>query len=256
MSRILARLAACNFFLLLLAYAVGWLSRARESVTHADDSTYMVHFLLGLTAVLVTLGVHCLIFIYFLGTGRWVKEVAIAYRLPDAPLPRLTRDLKRRTFPVALLAMLVPIAAAAAGAAAQRREWPWTVHATLATLTLLVNLWAFVVEYRNVTINAGVIDEVMREVDRIRAEHGLPTNADALEQERLTTETQRRQKSKSNIRQFPSLLPFLLCVSVSLWLALLHPANRRMTSAAFWPPKPKLVDSPIRTGISRAQLGT
>src|SRR5215472_10787120 len=165
MSRILARLAAFNFLVLLLAFAVGWLSRWRGSVTSADDPTYMIHFLLGLFAVILTLGTHCLIFIYFLGTGRWVKEVALAYRLPDAPLPRLTRDLKRRTFPVALLAMLVPIATAAAGTAAQRREWSWVYHATLATVTLLINAWAFLVEYRNVTINAGIIDEVMREVD-------------------------------------------------------------------------------------------
>lgn len=185
MSRILARLAAFNFLVLLLAYAVGWLSRWRSSVVSADDSTYMVHFLLGLFAVLLTLGVHCLIFIYFLGTGRWVKEVAIAYRLPDAPLPKLTRDLKRRTFPVALTAMLVPIAAAAAGAAAQRQEWSWLIHAAFALATLLVNLWAFVVEYRNVSINAGIIDEVMREVDRIRLAHGLPSNAEAKEQESL-----------------------------------------------------------------------
>jgi hypothetical protein len=183
MSRILARLAAFNFFVLLLTFAVGWLSRGRGSLQSLDDPVFPIHFYLGLFAVLLTLGVHCLIFIYFLGTGRWVKEVALAYRLPDAPLPRLTRDLKRRTFPVALTAMLVPIAAAAAGTAAQRQEWPWTVHATLATVTLLVNLWAFMVEYRNVSINAGVIDEVMREVDRIRTEHGLPTNAEAIEQE-------------------------------------------------------------------------
>jgi len=183
MSRILARLAAFNFSVLLLTFAVGWLSRWRGGLTNIEDPTYPIHFYLALLAVLLTLATHCLIFIYFLGTGRWVKEVAIAYRLPDAPLPRLTRDLKRRTFPVALLAMLVPIAAAAAGAAAQRREWDWKIHAGLAAATLLVNLWAFVVEYRNVSINAGIIDEVMRDVDRIRAEHGLESNAEAVERE-------------------------------------------------------------------------
>jgi hypothetical protein len=183
MSRILARLAAFNFFVLLLTYAVGWLSKVRGGLTNMDDPTFPIHLYLGLFAVLLTLGVHCLIFIYFLGTGRWVKEVGIAYRLPDAPLPKLTRELKRRTFPVALTAMLVPIAAAAAGAAAQNQQWPWTIHAVTASITLLVNLWAFVVEYRNVTINAGVIDEVMREVDRIRAEHGMPSNAESIQQE-------------------------------------------------------------------------
>jgi hypothetical protein len=183
MSRILARLAAFNFLVLLLAFAVGWLSRWRGSLMKLDEPTYPVHFYLGLFAVLVTLGTHCLIFIYFLGTGRWVKEVALAYRLPDAPLPRLTRDLKRRTFPLALAAMLVAIATASAGAAAQVQKWPWGIHASLAAAALLVNLWAFVIEYRNVSINAGIIDEVMREVDRIRAEHGLPSNAEAIERE-------------------------------------------------------------------------
>jgi hypothetical protein len=182
MSRILARLAALNVFVLLLAFAVGWLSRGRFGSSSGFD-LYLVHFLLGLAAVLLTLAVHCLIFIYFLGTGRWVKEVALAYRLPDAPLPRLTRDLKRRTFPAALLAMLVPIATAAAGAAAQRQEWDWTIHASLAVATLAVNLWAFVIEHRNVSINAGIIDEVMREVDRIRAAQGLESNAEAIARE-------------------------------------------------------------------------
>jgi hypothetical protein len=185
MSRILVRLGFLNFLLLVTAYVLGWMSRLRGGLTSPEDPIFLQHFFLGLISVLMTLGLHCLVFIYFLGTGRWVKEVALAYRIPDEPLPRLTRDLKRRTFPLALLAMLVPIAAAAAGAAAQRQEWPWYVHASLATLTLLVNVWALLIEYRNVSINAGIIDQVLVEVDRIRAEHGLPSNAEALRQEEI-----------------------------------------------------------------------
>jgi hypothetical protein len=183
MSQILARLAAINLLALATTFAVGLVSFFRGSAANADDSTYMLHFGLGLFSVLLTLAVHCLIFIYFLGTGRWVKEVAIAYRLPDEPLPKLTRELKRRTFPPALFAMLVPIAAAAAGTAAQRHEWPWQVHGALAVLTLVVNVWAFAVEIRNVGINSGVIHDVMREVDRLRAEAGLPSNEEALRRE-------------------------------------------------------------------------
>jgi len=183
MTQILSRLAALTFLTLLTAFGIGLLSQARQALEHPDDVTFTLHFYLGLFAVLLTLAVHCLVFIYLLGTGRWVKEVAIAYKIPDRPLPKLTRELKRRTFPVALLAMLVPIATAAAGAGAQRREWHWTIHFSLAIATLLVNAWAFVVEYRNVRTNAGVIEDVMREVDRIRAEQGLPSNAEVLEQE-------------------------------------------------------------------------
>jgi hypothetical protein len=183
MTRIFATLAVINALALTAAYIVGVVSKLRDAVRNPADPTYLVHFYLGLFAALLTLLVHCLIFTYFLGTGRWVKEVALAYDLPDAPLPKLTRELKRRSFPPALFAMLITITTGAAGVAAQLRVWPWEVHLTVATIALLVNFWAFRVEYRDVTINAGVIDDVLREVDRIRAERGLPSNEEALQQE-------------------------------------------------------------------------
>jgi hypothetical protein len=183
MAQILARLAAFNVLVLVAAFVAGTVSWWRGARAIPDDSTYMLHIYLGLIAGITTLGSHCLIFIYFLGTGRWVKEVCLAYRIPDAPLPKLTRDLKRRTFPPALLAMLVPIAASAAGAGVAVQRWPWYLHGALAVATLAVNVWAFRIESRNVSINVGIIDEVMREVDRIRAERGLPSNAEALKQE-------------------------------------------------------------------------
>jgi hypothetical protein len=183
MTKILARLSAINFVGLVAASVLGlvaWLASPGSAPSY--DSS-MLHLYVSLVFVFGTLAIHCLIFVYFLGTGRWVKEVAIAYQLPDAPLPRLTRELKRRTFPPALAAMLVVIAAAAAGMAQQMHLWHWGFHAGLALLTLVVNAWAFAVEYRDVTINAGIIQEVMAEVERIRAEHGLPTNEEALQQE-------------------------------------------------------------------------
>lgn len=183
MTRIFLVLATLDGLVLVAAYALGWLSRLRVGVRHPEDPTYLIHFAFGLLAAILTLLVHCLIFTYFLGTGRWVKEVGLAYGLPDEPLPKLTRELKRKTFPPALAAMLIAIATAAAGAGAQLQEWPWYVHATLATLALLVNLGAFVIEYRNVSINARVIELVMGEVERIRAERGLESNAEALQRE-------------------------------------------------------------------------
>ncbi len=183
MAQILARLSAFNFLALLAAFTVGTISFLRGDRHNPDGPFYQPHIYLGLLAGTTTLGVHCLVFIYFLGTGRWVKEVCLAYGIPDAPLPRLTRELKRRAFPPALFAMLVPIAASAAGAGVATRGWQWPWHLGLAVLTLLVNGWAFLVEMACVRTNAGVIDEVMREVDRIRAERGLPTNEEALRQE-------------------------------------------------------------------------
>src|SRR5262245_45576183 len=175
MARLFLYLATLDTLGLLAAFVTGWI--------WGGDPKTLIHFHLGLWSVVLNLGVHCIIFIYFMGTGRWVKEVAIAYDLPDQPWPKLTRELKRRTFPPALAAMLITIATAAAGAGAQLQEWPWTVHATLAAAALVVNGWAFFIEYRNVHTNAGVIEDVLRAVDRIRAERGLPSNAEALQQQ-------------------------------------------------------------------------
>ena len=179
MTRIFSTLALLNGVALLASACFGIVSKLRGAFLSGSDPTWMIHFYLGLFSAMGTLLVHCLIFTYFLGTGRWVKEVGLAYELPDEPLLKLTRELKRRTFPVALFAMLVAIGTVAAGAGAQLQTWPWEVHATLAGVTLLVNGWAFVVEFRNVRTNGRVIEDVLSEVDRIRAARGLPSNEEA-----------------------------------------------------------------------------
>jgi len=179
MTRIFTTLAAIVTLSMLATIGFGFWSMALDLSLFKKD-IYVVHFCLGLFTSIAILLVHSIIFTYFLGTGRWVKEVGIAYHLPDEPLPKLTRELKRETFPPALFSMLIGIATAAAGAGRQLEEWHWTIHMTLAFATLGINLWAFTVEYRCVSTNAGVIDAVLAEVDRIRAERGMMSNAEAL----------------------------------------------------------------------------
>src|SRR5260370_6260834 len=109
MTRIFMVLAATDCLLLLVSYGLGVVSKLRHGVDHPEDPTFWYHFLLGLTTAMLTLFVHCLIFTYFLGTGRWVKEVKLAYDMPDDPLPKQTRELKRRVFPPGLLSILSSI---------------------------------------------------------------------------------------------------------------------------------------------------
>jgi hypothetical protein len=185
MTRIFTTLAAIVTLSLLVTISFGFWSMALD-VTVFKKDIYIIHFCIGLFTALAILLVHSMIFTYFLGTGRWVKEVCIAYKLADQVLPKLTRELKREVFPAALFAMLIAIATSAAGAGRQLEEWHWSIHMVLALATLGINLWAFTVEYRCVSINAGVIEAVLEEVDRIRAERGLTTNAEALKEESLS----------------------------------------------------------------------
>jgi hypothetical protein len=182
MAQTFRTLAICLTIAILLTIGIGFWSFFTSEIEVKKD-IFIVHFIFGLGTAVGGLLVHCLIFIYFLGTGRWVKEVTIAYRLPDEPWHKQTRELKRQTFPPALFSMLIAIAAAAAGAGAQVQVWPWYVHMTLGLLTLAINLWAFRIELRCVTINAGVIEAVMQEVDRVRAASGLNSNEEALQEE-------------------------------------------------------------------------
>src|SRR5438876_3904680 len=148
MTRIFLILATADTLFLLLSFLLGVASKVQDGLNRLDIQIFWYHFLFSLGTEILTLAVHCLIFIYSLGTGRWVKEVKLAYKLPDEPLPRLTRDLKRRVFPPALFAMLTATFTGMVGAAAHTHLWPWQFHAALASLTLVVNLWAFFVEYR------------------------------------------------------------------------------------------------------------
>lgn len=180
MTRIFTTLAVCLTLALLVTFGVGLYTMSLDVSVYKNE-VYLVHFTLGLFTSLGTLLVHCIIFTYFLGTGRWVKEVGLAYSLPDANYPKLTRELKRTAFPAALFSMLIVIATAAAGAGRQVAGWDWKVHLILAIVAILINLWAFRVEYRCLSTNAAVIEGVLNEVERIRAERGLPTSAEDLQ---------------------------------------------------------------------------
>jgi H+/gluconate symporter-like permease len=184
MTRPFATLSILLSILLLATFAIGWWAFAvPEAEQPLKKDVFLAHFYLGLATAIIGLLVHCLIFTYFLGTGRWVKEVGIAYKLNDAEHPKTTRELKRRVFPPALYAMLICIATAAAGAGAQLQAWPKFIHATLGVLTLLINFWAFRIEFDCLATNARVLGEVLDEVDRIRLAQGLTSNAEALAEE-------------------------------------------------------------------------
>ena len=101
MTRTFAVLAVLTTVAMLATIGVGFWSFGLERSAF-QNGIFIIHFYLGLATAIGILLIHCLIFTYFLGTGRWVKEVGLAFDLPDEPWPRLTRELKRATFPPAL----------------------------------------------------------------------------------------------------------------------------------------------------------
>jgi hypothetical protein len=136
------------------------------------------HMLTGVAAALAVVLVESIAVTYFIGTSRWVKEVTETYRLPAMELAESTR-LKRRTFPLCLLGMLVVVGVGALGAASD----PGTgrantadmagVHQLAALVGLCLIAWTYYRAWLNIAANQDVIARIVAQVQQIRQERGL-----------------------------------------------------------------------------------
>jgi len=147
---------------------------------HSPDTVRWatVHRLAGIGTSLAVLLVNSIVVTYFIGTSRWCKEVSETYGLDRSFIVRST-NLKRRTFPWAVLGMLTVVGVVALGGAADpasgrtgTEAWV-TPHLIGACVGLMIIGYALFVEWHNIYANYRIIDEVMGEVRRIRAERGL-----------------------------------------------------------------------------------
>lgn len=138
----------------------------------------MVHRMFGIASALVVVLVNSIAVTYFVGTGRWCREVVETYGL-DAELIRRSSALKRRAFPWAVSAMLAIVGISALGAAADPAiRHAWTVnwvypHLAGAFAGLTFIAWAFWQEWLRIGEHHAVITDILNEVKRIRQEQGL-----------------------------------------------------------------------------------
>jgi hypothetical protein len=177
MSRILVGMAGLNGILLLVTFTVGFVCEGRAHVSPdasltAAQRMFTLHLLSGLAAALLSLLLHCVVFTYFIGTGRWVQEVVKAYGLPGSLWER-SRALKMRALPFILGSILLVIATATCGAATDRGVLNRNVHLIMAILAIGMNFWSYLREYQVVVANNQIIMDIMAQVTRMRRERGL-----------------------------------------------------------------------------------
>jgi H+/gluconate symporter-like permease len=166
-TRIFAVLATLTACALLVAFGLGMTQLVEPIPQRQAWRSFSLpvswHIVAALVASVLVLLVHCLVFTYLLGTGRWVKEVSQAYGVPQEEGIAASRQLKRQAYPSAMLAMLVVIFTAGSGAAIHTDpdSWIGLTHPVLSVLTLLANGWAFVREYQVIRANQAVLDRMM-----------------------------------------------------------------------------------------------
>lgn len=180
MTRILPTLASLSLMLfaaaLLLGLSIGDLYA--DPLAEATVQWRTRHMLTGIAAALGVVFVECIVVTYFIGTGRWCKEVTETYALPPGDLVESNR-LKRRTFPLALVGMATVLAVSALGAASDpftgrpgTAEWAST-HLAAALAGLAVIGWTYYRAWLNIADQQAVIERIVAQVRRIRAEKGL-----------------------------------------------------------------------------------
>ena len=130
MELVFTRAALFALTLLAATAALGlWLGDLHGVTDPAILRWGTVHRLSGVLAALSVVLVNSLTVTYFIGTGRWCREVVDAYGLDQALVARSNR-IKRSVFPFALAGMLAVVAIVALGGAADpaagrkgSREW-------------------------------------------------------------------------------------------------------------------------------------
>jgi hypothetical protein len=183
MTRILATLASFSVALMIATAVIGFVMGdlyADPLPSEATQRWATVHRLTGLSAALVVVLVESIVVTYFIGTSRWCKEVVETYKL-DLALMQKSTQLKRRTFPWALMGMLVVVVVIALGGASDpatgqpnTKAWAdWHLFGAIGGILLI--LWTYVVSWNNVVANHQIIQTVVDEVARIREKHGLET---------------------------------------------------------------------------------
>jgi len=145
-------LTLANLFCLIATAAVGYAGLSP------------LHRLFGALAGIVCCGVHCVVFTYFIATGRWIAH-AIWVKQLDPTLAAPTRPLRKGAFAAALSAITLAIATAIVGAAVDNQYLspPW--HQVLAIVLLAANVAAAFVEYHAIRGNGIVIDGILARIN-------------------------------------------------------------------------------------------
>jgi hypothetical protein len=139
------------------------------------------HKLIGIVAGLVAVLVNSIAVTYFIGTGRWCKEVVDTYQL-DRELANESARLKRKCFPWSFVGIAVVLLVAAFGAAAdpgtlRPTTMRWVLPHYLTALgggALLA--FAFWIQARFIEQNTDLVERILSQVRLIRAERGLDVN--------------------------------------------------------------------------------
>lgn len=179
MIRYFLVLAVTGTSLLAADFVLGLFAAGEVRGPH--DVWHGVHLLFSLLTVIALLGIHSIVYTYFMATSKWAKEVARVYQLPDWFVAQATRN-KRRAFRFVFGSMTTVAIAAWLGAAADTSGAgyaPW--HLGAVCLMIAFNLGSFGVEYAGIVSHSRLLLELKAQADALREARYGPSAAQGAE---------------------------------------------------------------------------
>ena len=179
MATVFSRAAWFAVALMAATAALGlWLGDLHGVTDPATLRWGTVHRLSGVFAALVVVLVNSMAVTYFIGTGRWCREVVEAYGL-DATFVERSKRLKRAAFPLAVLGMLAVVGIVALGGAAdpatgRKGSVDGVTPHLIGGISLAAAIaWCFQAQVPTIRRQQDLIDDVMAVVRSERVSRGL-----------------------------------------------------------------------------------
>jgi hypothetical protein len=179
MERVYSRAAMFAVALMLATALLGlWIGDLHGQTDRSVLRWGTVHRLSGVFAALMVVLVNSMGVTYFIGTGRWCREVVETYGL-SAALTDRSKVIKRAAFPWSVIGMLAVVGIVALGGAADpatgrpgTQLWV-TPHLVGAMALAALIAWCFQSQLPRIRRQQALIEEVLVEVREIRRARGL-----------------------------------------------------------------------------------
>jgi H+/gluconate symporter-like permease len=147
-------LSLVNLLCLVTATALGYATAA------GNMNWARWHILAGALSAITCCAVHCVVFTYFIATGKWVQH-AVAVKRLDPNLSEPSRSFKAHAFPAAIIAMASVFITAVFGAATDNGYAQPLWHHLLALGSIVTNVVVAAVELSAIRKNGLLIDDVL-----------------------------------------------------------------------------------------------
>lgn len=127
-----------------------------------------LHFKVALLTAIGTVGAHSLLILFMILTGRILREAMQARDLGPEFLVELNEFFARKAaYPAAILGAFSIVVAGVLSMAQTELGWSPSTHMIGGLLAMVINLWAFPLEFAALRENQVLVDRVAAELDRL-----------------------------------------------------------------------------------------